>query len=115
MIPEQPVIFVVHHGVTFAYGIFQFFAIQHGNMAAAILDRSDRLQFESSLSHTFPANTQHDGYLLMCHLHFIARQPIKTHQQKTAQLLLDIMMAIAYRVLRGLSNQCLGITQYHML
>jgi len=68
--PQQSLILFVDHGITFAHGFLQFFALKHRDVATAVPDGASGLQLERSLSHALSTHSQHDRNLLMRHLQF---------------------------------------------
>lgn len=60
------------------------------------------------------AHAEHVGNEFLGHAELVGRQPIQAQQQPAAELLVQRMVAIAYRRLRHLRDQCLGVVQKKM-
>jgi hypothetical protein len=95
--------------------VFQTGAIEHRDQAAAVVDQPGLLQLSGRFGNTLSAHPQHVRDQFLRHRQLTARQPIQRQQQPATQLLIDRAMAIAYRRLRHLGNQCLGIAQQQKL
>src|ERR1700680_208387 len=75
-IRQQAVGLLSYHRIALAYEFFQFRTIQHRDAAAAVTDRSVRLQFAGSLTDGLPADSQHIRDQLLCHRQLIAWQAV---------------------------------------
>src|SRR5689334_8666570 len=89
--------------------------VQNCDVSATVADNSRLLQSAGSFGDALSANAEHAGNQFLCHDQVLGIQPVERQQKPAAQLLLDRMMAVAYRSLRYLRDQRLGITQQQPL
>src|ERR1700676_4042779 len=89
-------------------------AIEHADPASLVTDQPGVLQLPGGFGDAFAAHAQHVGDQFLGHGEFVRLQAIETEQQPPAQLLVDRMMPIAYRRLRHLDDQRLGVAQQKM-
>src|SRR6202158_5835276 len=89
----------------------QAWAIEHGDPASLVTDQPSALQLPGGFGGAFTAHAQHVGDQFLGHGELVRLQTIETQQQPAAQLLVDRMMPIAYRGLRHLCDQRLGVAQ----
>src|SRR6202521_59477 len=86
-------------------------AIEHRDLASLVTDQPGVLQLAGGFGNAFAAHAQHVGDQFLGHGEFVRLQTIEAQQQPSAQLLVDRMMPIAYRRLRHLGDQRLGVAQ----
>src|SRR6202790_3165297 len=99
------------HLVALARPRLQTRAIEHGDPASLVTDQPSALQLPGGFGDAFTAHAQHIGDQFLGHGELVRLQTIQTQQQPPAQLLVDRMMPIAYRRLRHLGDQRLGVAQ----
>src|ERR1700676_2047953 len=86
-------------------------AIEHRDLASPVTDQPGVLQLPGGFGDAFTTHAEHVGDQFLGHGEFVRLQTIETQQQPPAQLLVDRMMPIAYRRLRHLGDQRLGVAQ----
>lgn len=84
---QQAIGFSLHHCITFATKLLEFWAIEHGDLAAGVADRAYLLQLAGRFRDPFTTHAEHVGYQFLRHCQLVGRQPVQRQQQPTAQLL----------------------------
>jgi hypothetical protein len=108
---KQSVVFALDDCVALAGARFQAGAIEHRDAPPGVLNETSFLQLERALGDAFATNAEHVGNKFLRHHQFATLQPIQAQQQPAAQLLIEGMMPIAYRGLRHLRDESLGVSQ----
>ena len=75
--PGKTVILPFDDRIALAYPCFQLTAIEYGNVAAAVMDQSRRLQPSSRLRDAFAAHAQHIGNQFLRHRQLVRGQPVQ--------------------------------------
>jgi hypothetical protein len=84
-------------------------------MTADVVDQARRAQPRCRLGHTLSAHAEHVAEGLLRHGQMVVRQTIHGQEQPAAELLIDGMMAVAYRRLGDLRDQCLREAQHQVV
>ena len=74
---QQPFVLPLDHRVALAYLRFQLRPVEHGNVAAPVLDQPSRLELACGFGDAFAAYPQHVGEQLVRHRHHVGGQPIE--------------------------------------
>jgi len=102
---KQAVVLFLDHGVAFAGALLESGAINDRDVAALVADQSGLLQVAGGFSDALAAHAEHVGDQLLRHRQLIGIQPIQAQQQPPAELLIQRVMAVAYRCLGHLGDQ----------
>src|SRR5579862_2303060 len=108
---KQSVVFALDDCVALARARFQPLAIEDRDTPSGILNETGSLQLESSLGDAFSPNAEHVGNQFLRHHQFRTLQPVEAQKKPPAKLLIERMMPVAYRGLRHLRDERLGIPQ----
>jgi hypothetical protein len=94
---------------------FQRGPVENHDHAAAVRDPADDFELLRGKRYTFAANTDHVGDQLLGHAQHIVIDSIEAEEQPLAKLLLERVMPVAQRGLRGLGPHGLHVAKEHAL
>lgn len=95
--------------------IFQANPVEYSNMPMAVADQARGLELQGGLGHAGAPHPEHVGNEFLRHRQLAGGQPVDAQQQPSAQLLVDGVMAVAYRGLRHLRNERLRVAEQQAL
>jgi hypothetical protein len=113
--PQQAVELALDHRVAFTRALLERRTHEHRDRAPAVPDQPVGLQPADRRVDACCRHAEHVGDQLLGHLERTGRQPVHAEKQPAAQLLLQRMMPVAYRRLRHLRDQRLGVAQQEQL
>src|SRR6185369_6520471 len=96
---QQPVVLVLDHAIAAARAGFQGPAVLHRECAAAATDDAGLTQPAGGFGDAFAPHAQQPRSEFLRQRHLVVRHPVQAHQEQTAKLLLDRVMAIAHHEL----------------
>ena len=108
---QQPVVFVLDHAIAAARACFQGPAVLHRECAAAATDDAGLTQPAGGFGDAFAPHAKQPRREFLRQRHLVVLHPVQAHQEQTAKLLLDRVMAIAHHDLGNLRDQGLRIAQ----
>jgi hypothetical protein len=114
-IRQQPAEFLLDRRVALAGAGGEAVAVEHRDVAAAVLDEACLLQPSRRFGDALAPHPEHARDEFLGHDQFARVDAIESQQEPAAQLLLDRMMAVAGRGLGHLRDQRLGVAQQQAL
>jgi hypothetical protein len=104
---QESVTLPLHDAVALTTESLELGAIQDRDAPPTITDRPELLELSGCIRNSFAPHLQHVGNELVRHQDLVRRESVERKQQQSAQLLIDAVMAIAYRCLRHcVSSDC---------